>query len=90
MDTATYTRDFWHGRVQSLKFRSNHFIDGAYVPSADGRTFSTVNPANGQELAQVARGGTAETMLTYVLLGDPALTLRAPGEPPASDSEGTR
>ena len=60
MDTATYTRDFWHGRVQSLKFRSNHFIDGAYVPSADGRTFSTVNPATGRELAQVARGGTAE------------------------------
>ncbi len=40
--------------------------------------------------AHRARGGTAETMLTYVLLGDPALTLRAPGEPPASDSEGTR
>lgn len=40
--------------------------------------------------AHRARGGTAETMLTYVLLGDPALTLRAPGEPPAADSEGTR
>jgi acyl-CoA reductase-like NAD-dependent aldehyde dehydrogenase len=33
-----------------------HFIDGAEAPSADERTFETVNPATGRALAQVAFG----------------------------------
>jgi len=32
-------------------------INGAWVPALDGQTFSTVNPANGEELAQVALAG---------------------------------
>ena len=60
MDTQTYTRDFWHTKAGSLKYRVNHFIDGAYVPSADGRTFPTINPATGQAIAEVARGSEAE------------------------------
>ncbi|TCU07606.1 aldehyde dehydrogenase [Rhizobium sullae] len=60
MDASTYTRDFWHGKAKSLKFRTLHFIDGAYVPSADGRTFNTINPATGEVLAEVSRGGQAE------------------------------
>ncbi len=37
-----------------------------------------------------ARGGTAETMLSYVLLGDPALRLRSPGERLEVAQEGSR
>lgn len=37
-------------------FRTQAFIDGAFVPAASGRTFSAVNPATGQVLAQVAAG----------------------------------
>ncbi|MBD9529262.1 aldehyde dehydrogenase [Paracoccus sp. PAR01] len=55
-----YSRDFWHDRASRLQLRTRHFIDGAYVASADGRTFQTINPANGQPLADVARGGQAE------------------------------
>lgn len=36
------------------------FIDGREVPAASGETFATLNPANGQPLAQVARGGAAD------------------------------
>lgn len=31
-------------------------IDGKTVPAASGKTFSTVNPANGREIAQLAEG----------------------------------
>jgi gamma-glutamyl-gamma-aminobutyraldehyde dehydrogenase/4-guanidinobutyraldehyde dehydrogenase/NAD-dependent aldehyde dehydrogenase len=36
--------------------RSDAFIDGAFVPAADGRTFATVSPRDGTVLAAVARG----------------------------------
>ncbi len=32
-------------------------IDGKWVPAASGKTFETVNPANGQVLAKIAEGG---------------------------------
>jgi gamma-glutamyl-gamma-aminobutyraldehyde dehydrogenase len=35
-------------------FRTEAFIDGAFVPAASGRTFSAVNPATGKVLAEVA------------------------------------
>lgn len=60
MDASTYTRDFWRSKAGSLTFRTQHFIDGAYVASADGRTFPTINPATGEAIAEVARGGAAE------------------------------
>ena len=60
MDASTYTLDFWRGKASALKFRPQHFIDGAYVPSADGRTFPTINPATGETIAEVSRGGDAE------------------------------
>ncbi|MGN8154895.1 aldehyde dehydrogenase [Agrobacterium sp. 22094] len=60
MDTLTHTLDFWRGKASSLKFRTLHFIDGAYMPSADGRTFPSVNPATGETIVEVSRGGEAE------------------------------
>ena len=35
-------------------------IDGELVPAASGRTFATVNPATGEEICQVAHGGTED------------------------------
>jgi succinate-semialdehyde dehydrogenase/glutarate-semialdehyde dehydrogenase len=37
------------------------FIDGRWVDADDEATLAVTNPANGKELAKVARGGTAET-----------------------------
>ena len=53
MDASTYTHDFWRSKASSLRFRTQHFIDGEYVPSADGRTFPSVNPATGITIAEV-------------------------------------
>ena len=38
----------------------DHYIDGAFVPSADGRRFDDPEPARGTVLASVARGGSAD------------------------------
>jgi succinate-semialdehyde dehydrogenase/glutarate-semialdehyde dehydrogenase len=37
------------------------FIDGKWVAAASGRTFEAVNPATGEELGQVADGGSEDT-----------------------------
>jgi acyl-CoA reductase-like NAD-dependent aldehyde dehydrogenase len=42
--------------TSELMIRWQMFIDGEFVPAADGRTFATVSPRDGRELAQVARG----------------------------------
>ena len=46
------------GTVAALTHR--HFINGAWVESADGRTVPTLAPATGQLIAHLARGGQAE------------------------------
>jgi acyl-CoA reductase-like NAD-dependent aldehyde dehydrogenase len=38
------------------RVRSEAFIDGEFVPAADGRTFATVSPRDGTVIAGVARG----------------------------------
>jgi aldehyde dehydrogenase (NAD+) len=40
--------------------RYDHFIGGAWVPSAGGETFPTVNPATGETLSQIAVGTAAD------------------------------
>jgi acyl-CoA reductase-like NAD-dependent aldehyde dehydrogenase len=40
--------------------RTQAFIDGAFVPAADGRTFATVSPRDGSEIAEVARAGATD------------------------------
>lgn len=60
MDASTYTLDFWRGKASSLRFRTRHFIDGAYVPSASGLTFPSINPATGETIVEVSRGGAAD------------------------------
>ncbi|MFG1297867.1 aldehyde dehydrogenase [Xanthobacter variabilis] len=46
--------------VEHPTFRTQAFIDGAFVPAASGRTFSAVNPATGRVLAEVAAGDAAD------------------------------
>ena len=44
----------WHDRAKVLEPRTQAFIGGRYVDSISGATFTRVNPANGEVLAQVA------------------------------------
>ncbi len=43
--------------AKSLHLPTNAIIGGRSVPAASGATFATINPATGEELAQVARCG---------------------------------
>ena len=40
--------------------RFAHFIDGAWRPSADGRSFETHEPSTGRLLAQLAQGAAVD------------------------------
>ena len=46
----------WRERAAALKPRSQVFIDGRFVPAANGATFDNINPATGRSLAPVAAG----------------------------------
>ncbi len=52
--TSDLTALSWHDRASAIKPRTQAYIGGRYVDSALGATFTRVNPANGQVLAQVA------------------------------------
>ncbi|MEO8462670.1 MAG: aldehyde dehydrogenase [Chloroflexota bacterium] len=43
--------------VDQLQFRTSAWIDGAFAPAADGRTYVSENPANGEPLAEIALCG---------------------------------
>lgn len=47
-------------KVDASKKDCLHFIDGKFVPSANGRTFLNINPATGEVLGEVAEGGKEE------------------------------
>ncbi|MFC7410847.1 aldehyde dehydrogenase [Hydrogenophaga atypica] len=44
----------WQARASALRLRHQAFIDGQFVDAQCGQTFATLNPANGQKLADVA------------------------------------
>lgn len=44
----------WQQMADSIEFISNAFINGEFVPSLSGETFSAINPATGKVLANVA------------------------------------
>jgi gamma-glutamyl-gamma-aminobutyraldehyde dehydrogenase len=46
----------FYAAARKLKLETRAFIGGKYVPAASGKTFATVNPANGRVIAQVAAG----------------------------------
>jgi 5-carboxymethyl-2-hydroxymuconic-semialdehyde dehydrogenase len=49
-----------HGAPPGLPGKLNHFIGGAWSPSADGATFDVADPVSNQVYAQVAAGGAAD------------------------------
>ncbi|MCK7615369.1 aldehyde dehydrogenase [Roseibium sediminicola] len=55
--TDLLTRDEYKALAARLTLPTNAFIDGSYRPAASGKTFSTVNPATGEALAEIAACG---------------------------------
>lgn len=51
------TKDEYKALATDLEFPTMAFVDGGYRPAISGETFATVNPATGEELAQVAACG---------------------------------
>ncbi len=45
---------YWLDKLQQISLRTNAFIDGEFVEASDGRTYETVNPATGEQLALMA------------------------------------
>ncbi len=48
--------EYWQQRAQALKIENRLFINGRYLPAAEGETFSVQDPAGVRELVQMARG----------------------------------
>jgi acyl-CoA reductase-like NAD-dependent aldehyde dehydrogenase len=46
--------------VEQRSIETRLFIDGAFAEAASGRTFATLDPATGDEIAHVAAAGTAD------------------------------
>jgi len=57
---AIMNGDEWHARAQGLALPTRAFIDGAYGTSADGATFTRINPATGRELAVITECAAAD------------------------------
>jgi acyl-CoA reductase-like NAD-dependent aldehyde dehydrogenase len=53
----------WHARAKKLKPETRLFIDGKFVEAKKGGTFPTVNPATGEVLAQMSKGGAEDVDL---------------------------
>ena len=51
------SRQDWTSLAGEIDIESRAFIDGAYRDALSGATRETVNPANGQKLADVANCG---------------------------------
>lgn len=58
-----YTLEDWRSRAGQISFRNKAFIDGKFVGAVSGKTFDSINPANGQLLAQVAECDAADVDL---------------------------
>jgi len=56
----------WLKTARSLNIESRLFINGSYVEAKSGARFESVNPATGEVLAAVARGGVADIDLAVV------------------------
>jgi gamma-glutamyl-gamma-aminobutyraldehyde dehydrogenase len=48
------TRADWETKASAMRYRTQAFIDGAYVDAASGKTFACISPMDGQCRAQIA------------------------------------
>ncbi|WP_088330917.1 aldehyde dehydrogenase [Lacimicrobium sp. SS2-24] len=53
----------WQEYVKSLTIEGRAFINGEYVSAQSGKTFACINPANSEEIAQVAECDEADAEL---------------------------
>jgi gamma-glutamyl-gamma-aminobutyraldehyde dehydrogenase len=56
----TLTHKDWTARAAALRPETRMFIDGKFVEAASGAKFQTINPANGEVVAEVARGASED------------------------------
>lgn len=54
------TREDFAAAARALSLETQAFIDGRFVSAVSGKTFATINPANGRELAQIAECDSAD------------------------------
>lgn len=54
------TKEEYTSIVAGLSLPNAAFIDGAFRPAASGATFTTINPATGEKLAEIAACGQAD------------------------------
>ncbi len=47
----------WHEKAAQLSINGQAFINGRYVNASSGATFESINPANGQKVADIAKCG---------------------------------
>ena len=59
-DTLIPEIDEARAEIDALRLRTQLFIDGAFRDAADGTRFTSVNPATGVPVADVAQGGPAD------------------------------
>ncbi len=59
-DTLIPEIDEARAEIDALRLRTQLFIDGAFRDAADGTRFTSVNPATGVPVADVAQGGAAD------------------------------
>lgn len=81
------TRDDWAARAAGLNFRNQVWIDGRFQPAADGARFDCVNPATGQVLTDVARGGAADIDLAVAAARRAFADGRWSGQTPSARKE---
>ncbi|WP_349568637.1 aldehyde dehydrogenase [Azotobacter salinestris] len=60
---TTPTRTDWEERARSLPIEGRAFVDGQYLPAADGATFDCLSPIDGRLLTQVASCAAADADL---------------------------
>src|SRR5262249_10459959 len=50
----------WHKHAAKLKPETRNFIDGKFVAAAGGKPFESINPANGDVVAELPRSSAAD------------------------------
>ncbi|WP_156948276.1 aldehyde dehydrogenase [Marinobacterium jannaschii] len=59
-DITSLQHSDWQGLAAALAPQTGLFIDGDFIDALDGSLADTINPANGEVIAQVACGGEAD------------------------------
>ncbi|SHM06066.1 aldehyde dehydrogenase [Vreelandella subglaciescola] len=61
------SRADWQALAASLEFETRAFVDDQFVDALSGETFATVNPATGENLAEVASCDTADAEMAVAV-----------------------